>query len=269
MPAAKLVDFDVIETSGVDHPAHLSEGWIVMKAAGRDEADAELRRMAGATTDDKEHGMADQDPELSPEAQAVVAARDEQIADLTKQVEDLTKAVAEAGADDDGDGDGSLPDEVVKSLPEPVRAAIAKAQADAEAATAAATEATEQLRKERDDAADRAAIAKASAWSNIGVDGKEFGPLLRKASQIDEDLGRKIESTLAAISEQVSTGDLFKEFGSGGGAGDDGNDAERQIMSKAADLVAAGDADSLAAAVAAVAKTNPDLYTRMRAEKGA
>jgi len=267
MPSSKLVDLDVIETSGVDHPAHLSEGWVVMKAAGRDEADAELRRLAGSSTDKQERGMADND-ELSPEAQAVVAERDEKIASLTKQVEDLTEAVAKASADDDDGGDGALPDEVVKSLPEPVRAAIAKAQADAEAATAAATEATEQLRKERDEAADRAAIAKASAWSNIGVDGAEFGPLLRKAAQVDPDLGRKIESTLAALSEQVSTGDLFKEFGSGGGSGNE-DDAERQIMSKAADLVAKGEADNIHVAVGAVAKTHPDLYARMRVEKGA
>jgi len=267
MPVAKLIDFEVVETSGVNHPAHMAEGWVVMKAAGHDEADAELRRMAGATNP-KESGMSDNEPELSPEAQAVVKDRDEKIEALEKQVDELTEAVAKSAAGGAGDDDGDLPDEVVKSLPEPVRAAIAKAQADAEAATVAATEATEQLRKERDAAADREAVAKAKAWSNIGVDGEEFGPLLRKATQVDEDLGRKLESTLAAISAQVATGELFKEFGSGGGSGDD-DTAERQIMSKAADLVAKGDADSIHSAVAVVAKTNPDLYERMRAENGA
>lgn len=31
----KLVNLDVAETSGVDRPAHLHEGWVVMKAAGQ------------------------------------------------------------------------------------------------------------------------------------------------------------------------------------------------------------------------------------------
>ena len=30
----KMVALKVLETSGVDHPAHLEEGWIVMKNAG-------------------------------------------------------------------------------------------------------------------------------------------------------------------------------------------------------------------------------------------
>ena len=32
----KMVGLQVSETSGVDHPAHLTEGWVVIKAAGPD-----------------------------------------------------------------------------------------------------------------------------------------------------------------------------------------------------------------------------------------
>ena len=41
----KLVDLEIEETSGVDHPAHLYEGWLVRKdtAAVLDEALAEAR----------------------------------------------------------------------------------------------------------------------------------------------------------------------------------------------------------------------------------
>lgn len=35
----KMVNLDIEETSGVDHPAHLHEGWLVMKAAPRDEVE--------------------------------------------------------------------------------------------------------------------------------------------------------------------------------------------------------------------------------------
>ena len=36
--STKLADLEITETSGVDHPAHLAEGWIVMKSEDLDEA---------------------------------------------------------------------------------------------------------------------------------------------------------------------------------------------------------------------------------------
>ena len=38
--AKKMVRLAVDETSGVDHPAHLSEGWLVMKSANAEEIEA-------------------------------------------------------------------------------------------------------------------------------------------------------------------------------------------------------------------------------------
>ena len=38
-PARKMVNLSIEETSGVDHPAHLHEGWLVMKAASSDEVE--------------------------------------------------------------------------------------------------------------------------------------------------------------------------------------------------------------------------------------
>jgi len=269
VPVRKLVDLDVLETSGVDHPAHMSEGWLVIKSDGRDGAAEELARMAGDGRTDKEHTMPEELPELSPEAQAAVSERDEKIAALTKQVEDLTVAVEKAAesANDEGQDDDGLSDDVLKAMPEPVRAAIEKARTDAEEATKAATAATEELRKEREQAADREAVEKARGWSNIGVDPEELGPMLRKAATVDADLGTKLESTLSALSAQVSTGELFKSFGSDKDA--EGSSAEREIMVKAKELVESGGAKTMPEAVSAVAKANPDLYKRSRAENGA
>lgn len=36
-PTRKMVNLSIEETSGVDHPAHLHEGWLVMKAADSDD----------------------------------------------------------------------------------------------------------------------------------------------------------------------------------------------------------------------------------------
>lgn len=44
-PARKMVNLSIEETSGVDHPAHLHEGWLVMKAASIEEVDKAARPM--------------------------------------------------------------------------------------------------------------------------------------------------------------------------------------------------------------------------------
>lgn len=44
-PARKMVNLSIEETSGVDHPAHLHEGWLVMKAASLEEVDKAARQM--------------------------------------------------------------------------------------------------------------------------------------------------------------------------------------------------------------------------------
>lgn len=44
-PARKMVNLSIEETSGVDHPAHLHEGWLVMKAASSDAVDKATRPM--------------------------------------------------------------------------------------------------------------------------------------------------------------------------------------------------------------------------------
>lgn len=44
-PARKMVNLSIEETSGVDHPAHLHEGWLVMKAASSDDVEKATRPM--------------------------------------------------------------------------------------------------------------------------------------------------------------------------------------------------------------------------------
>ena len=44
-PARKMVNLSIEETSGVDHPAHLHEGWLVMKAASSDDVEKAARPM--------------------------------------------------------------------------------------------------------------------------------------------------------------------------------------------------------------------------------
>jgi hypothetical protein len=93
MPKAqRLDDLRLGEVSGVDHPAHLEEGWMVMKAVG-DSLPPEVAEVLAAAAD------------------AVSEHEEEPVGDLTAPA---TKAVDPAAGEDDTEA-------VLKSLPEPVR----------------------------------------------------------------------------------------------------------------------------------------------------
>jgi hypothetical protein len=79
----KLAELVINETSGVDHPAHLHEGWLVIKSA------AETAEVEGETLD------LELTPEVEPEAPAEVAPVETEIlkemTGLRKELADLRK----------------------------------------------------------------------------------------------------------------------------------------------------------------------------------
>ena len=83
----------------------------------------------------------------------------------------------------------------MKSVPEPVRQMLAKAQGEADAAR-------EELRKEREIQRDREYVAKAAGWSNLQIDATEFGIALRKVADINSDIASVIERAFDAVNEQ-------------------------------------------------------------------
>jgi len=87
----KLTDLMVKETSGVDHPAHLHEGWLVMKSA-------DLETALEAVTTTKEIPVELEATEKAVEAvEAVEKAID--LEDIRKELTDLRKALADANAE--------------------------------------------------------------------------------------------------------------------------------------------------------------------------
>jgi hypothetical protein len=83
--SSKLAELVVNETSGVDHPAHLHEGWLVIKSAT---TQGELENVELAVTEDQ-----NQDDEIVAETPvaASVAGPDEE---LRKEMTDLRKELA-------------------------------------------------------------------------------------------------------------------------------------------------------------------------------
>ena len=235
----KMVALKVLETSGVDHPAHLEEGWIVMKSANTQE------------NPQMEQGLEEAYIERVVELEKALAASHDRIAYLEKMDGNY------AMGDEEDEEEDEEEDDMMKSLPEPVREMLAKAQAEADAVRA-------ELQKERDDRRDAEYVAKASGWEHLTIDPKDFGPALRQLSDIAPALAEKIEKALESANAQAESANIFEEIGRGS-APATGN-AFTQIQSLAKSAFDKGEFPTMEQAVSAVVQSNPDLYAAHRME---
>ena len=147
---------------------------------------------------------------------------------------------------------------LVKSLPEPVRLMLKKAE-DAE------KKATEELRKEREARRDEEFVNKAAGWSHITVDASEFGPALRRLTDIDANLAEQVEKAMDAVNAQAESASIFTEIGRGGRPQE--NDAYGKVQALAKAAHQAGEFSTVEQAVAGIINKNPDLYAAYRNEQ--
>jgi hypothetical protein len=294
--ATKMVRLAVDETSGVDHPAHLSEGWLVMKSANAEEIESVINSLTNTdsvadstglpTTIIKEDSVSEQtevvvEDAVTPEVtdapvatEAVVEETSETIdAKIAELEEELAKAKAKKNTDpakspDETDAEymarlrdmkKSAPEAVVKMLDVLEKAAsVEKARADEAVAT---------LQKERDAYADAEAVAKAKNWNNLPLEAEKVGPALRRLAMIDEGLAKSIEGILIAVNEQAKTSNLFAEIGKS--VDSSATDAYDRLYALAKAAVDSGVAPSFEVAMADAALANTDLYKQYLTEKGA
>lgn len=274
--APKMTELVIEETSGVDHPAHLHEGWLVIKASNTEsvadvlaalpeplgesmseeatEVTAAEDEVTLAVEDEKADGMEPESKQMEEElamAQARIAELEARISELEGSADEAEMAVEEAA------------DDVValaKSAPEPIRKAmeeLAKAKAEAETA----------LAKEREDRADADAIVKArDLFKHLTIDPEKVGPALRRLAAIDADLAKSVEDALASADAQNESADIFTEVGKGFVPA---GDAINKMTSLAKAAVAEGKAATVEQAMAQVAMDNPALYNDYLSEKGA
>lgn len=234
--ARKLVRLNIQETSGVDHPAHLTEGWVVMKSAESSEVTAVLDELR---------------PTDSP-VEAITPVSKEETMSETPEVVIIPEEATDA--------------DILKAMPAAIRKMLTEATANAEAALSESAALQAELRKERDARADEAAVVKASAWSHLSIDPSIVGPALRRLSETDEVLASEIVKALDAANAQVETNAVFTEIGSDSTVSV--NDAYSKMESLAKSAVADGVAPSFESALMSVAQSNPDLYTQYLNEKG-
>jgi len=278
-PAKKMVNLSIEETSGVDHPAHLHEGWLVMKAASQEDVETTLSREANPSEEEmqpilketEEVNMETQDAQTEVQEADVEKADKPSYEELQEmlnkanaRIEEMEKKMNDKPMDEKEDDD--LPEFLRKEAPESVRKAFESMQKATEEAQAQAEAAAEELRKERSERADADAIVKArESFANLGLDAEAVGPALRRLAETDEDLAKSVEDVLTAANAKVESADLFAEIGkSARPAGSAFEKAE--AMAKAA--VADGKSATFEQALSDVFTSDSDLYMSYLAEQG-
>ena len=248
MGARKMVKLKVVETSGVDHPAHLNEGWVVMK-----HQDPETTE--GAEVSEETEAIETTEADLITES--LVKAQ-ERIAELEEalEVEKAKKKPAFLTEDEDEDEDE---EDMMKSVPEAVREMLNKAKVEADDARA-------ELRKEREERRDAEFVAKAEAsWGLLPVDASEVGKAMRRLTDVDAPLAETIAKALDAANAQAESANIFAEIGTAGRP--DTGDAYSKVQSMAKSLVADGKASTVEQAVVDLISADPTLYQDYVAEK--
>ena len=256
--ASKMTELSIEETSGVDHPAHLREGWLVMKSSDTESSSSVLDRIV------KEYIVSD-----STVAEKAMNAEDlrEELDKAYARIEELEKDLSKYSKAEDEDEE-EMEEEFMKSAPAPVVRAFEKARQQTEAAMAKAAEAEALLKAERGEKADADAIAKASEWTHLSLDAQEFGPMLRRLSEQDESMAKAVVTVLDSINAQAESANIFAEIGKAAPA-PVGGDAISRMSALAKAAVDGGAGTTVEQAMVDVALKNPDLYMQYLSEKGA
>ena len=261
----KMVNLAIEETSGVDHPAHLHEGWLVMKSASESEVqrvlDKSLTKEDSTMEDMKTTEATEDKVEKTVEeelamAQARIAELEAKLADKEEKPElEVEMAMGQESMEpkkEEEDYMKSAPTSVVKMITD------LKKQAE---------EATAELRKEREARADAQSVEKAKGWANLNLNADKVGPALRRLSETDSELAKSVEEILSSVNAQAESASIFAEIGKS--ADFKSGNAYERMTTLAKSAVDEGVSKSMAQAIADVALNNPDLYSQYLTEKGA
>jgi hypothetical protein len=254
----KMANLVIEETSGVDHPAHLHEGWLVMKSADESEVQRVLDESLTEEDSHMEETTTTATDALEVEkAEMTLEDAMKKIAELEGKLSEMEMSKGEKESESEETEDEM---DYMKSAPESVVKMIEDFKKQAETAT-------EELRKEREAKADAEAIEKAKGFSNLNLDAEKVGPALRRLSTVDADLAKSVEEILTSVNAQAESANIFAEIGKS--ADFTTGDAYSRLTALAKSAVEEGNAKSFEQAFASAASSNPELYVQYRNEKGA
>jgi hypothetical protein len=278
----KLVNLEVMETSGVDRGAHLHDGFLVMKNANDtirvktllQEALGKFKESNLSSTQEQiDEAVAKAVGEYEEQVTALEAALEaakNQAADLAMKLEEIQSMQSgEEEMEDEMKGYGSdmadVPDEVAKSLgglPVEQREALLKAFKAQSDATA---KAVSEIQKERDIRLDAEAVNKSKdTYKHIGIDHSVVAPALRRLTDVAPDLAKTVESVLLASEAQMSESGLLKEYGTASTATSASVIDEAKSLAKS--LVESGVVKTIEQGIERVLDSNPELAKRYTQE---
>ena len=284
--ASKMVSLNIEETSGVDHPAHLQEGWLVIKSKDTDVSDllSDLVKNENTSSDRLNQDGTEEEPMPQDEAtvETTEVVEKDALADAQAKIKELEMKLGETMKEldkmyamDDKKKKSLQEDEkmkksddiedVIKSAPEAVQAVVAEMRKAADEATARATAAEEVLLKEREDRADAEAVAKAKAWGHLPIEAEKIGPALRRLAGIDADLAKSVEEMLNAVEAQAESANIFAEIGK---SATPTNGSAYEQLTSMAKAVAETSGVTFEQAFADAVSKNTDLYSQYLNEKG-
>jgi uncharacterized membrane protein YqiK len=260
----KMVNLAIEETSGVDHPAHLHEGWLVMKSA----SESEVQRVLDKSLTKEDSTMEDMKTTEATEVK-VEKTVEEELAMAQARIAELEAKLAEKEEKPEVEVEMAMnedsmkpkeEEDYMKSAPTSVVKMITDLKKQAEEATA-------ELRKERVARADAQSVEKAKGWSNLNLNAEKVGPALRRLSETDSELAKSVEEILSSVNAQAESASIFAEIGKS--ADFKSGNAYERMTTLAKSAVDEGVSKSMAQAIADVALNNPDLYSQYLSEKGA
>ena len=232
--ATKLTELTIKETSGVDHPAHLHEGWMVMKS--EDDLDTALNQI------------------IEPDSQENTVELN-----ATPEVEEATEEATELAPAEQVE---ATP--VAASVDGPDETEVQKELTDLRKELELAKEAHRELIEERE--LEKAASA-AHQWAILpGLNPVDFAKVLVRLRAADQEVAKEVEAILSASSVALSEAGVFTVLGAEGDE-DGAMDAFGRIEKAAQALVDSGEATSVAKGIALITERNPELYNDYLNEK--
>jgi hypothetical protein len=300
MPKArKMVSLNIEEASGVDHPAHLHEGWLVIKSdnlTSMDDLLSDLNKQENNPDESLNQKGTEEEPmaqdetldvadkaKMMPEEEKTKGMHDgedkkkkmsyddmmKKIADLEEEL-DKTKKKLELEKVKHKDEEMKKEDDItslIKEAPEPIRKALEEMEKSAADATKRVTEIEEVLKAERSARADEEAVEMAKAWKFLGLEAEKVGPALRKLAEVDSDLAKSVQEALTSVNAQAESANIFAEIGKS--ANPATGNAYEQLTSLAKSATESKKGVTFEQAFSEAVLSNPDLYKQYLSEKGA
>ena len=291
MPKArKMVSLNIEETSGVDHPAHLHEGWLVIKSdnlTSMDDLLSDLNKTENPSDESLNQRGTEEEPMAQDETQKamkmpeedkekMMKPEDEKMSydDMKKKIKDLEeeldKAMKKLSKMTDKEDEMKKEEDIsslIKQAPEAVRVMLETMEKSANESKARVAEIEAVLKSERVARANGDAVEKAKAWKFLGLDAEKVGPALRELAEINEDLAKSVEEALSSVNAQAESANIFAEIGKS--ANPTTGNAYEQLTSMAKAVTEGKSGLTFEQAFSNAVISNPDLYNQYLNEKGA